>query len=193
MTDNDSAARSPGPAHRRETPNINESPRTMIFPESVSRATTSPSATHPNFTTSCNAEPLEADFLRTARLLEEWCAVTVDAVELVVTALMAGAAAGVKDTATTAVKDSYASLQNAVRRLLIRGSEADVALLETPVEHRPELVTALTAAGAADDHDVLIAAQTLLAQLGQAGKYDIQINDSQGIQVGDGNTMHLRF
>ncbi|MGW5715302.1 RIP homotypic interaction motif-containing protein [Amycolatopsis sp. NPDC003865] len=118
---------------------------------------------------------------------------TVDAVELVVTALMAGAAAGVKDTATTAVKDSYASLQNAVRRLLIRGSEADVALLETPVEHRPELVTALTAAGAADDHDVLIAAQTLLAQLGQAGKYDIQINDSQGIQVGDGNTMHLRF
>ncbi|MDQ7802659.1 hypothetical protein Q5425_02875 [Amycolatopsis sp. A133] len=118
---------------------------------------------------------------------------TVEAVELVVTALTAGAAAGMKDTATAAVRDGYVGLQTAVRRLLSRGDQADVSLLESPGEHRDELVTALTAAGAADDEDVLVAAQTLLAQVGQAEKYDVRIRDCQGVHVGEGNTMHLKF
>jgi len=128
--------------------------------------------------------------------------VAVEAVELVVSALAAGAVAGVKDTASAAVKDAYASVQNGVRRLLSRsGADEDVSVLEayaaTPDEHRDDLVAALTAAGAGDDAELVAAAQALLAAVdppgAEAGKYNVRVRDSQGVQIGDGNTMKLKF
>ncbi|MEU7788001.1 hypothetical protein [Amycolatopsis sp. NPDC049159] len=126
----------------------------------------------------------------------------VEAVELVVTALTAGAAAGMKDTATAAVKDAYAGLQNGIRRLLARDdSPGEASLLEAyaanPDEHRDELVAALTSADTASDPEVLSAARALLAELGardeRPAKFTVRVTDSQGVQVGDGNTMHVKF
>ncbi|MEV5715829.1 hypothetical protein AB0L41_18175 [Amycolatopsis mediterranei] len=126
----------------------------------------------------------------------------VEAVELVVSALTAGAVAGVKDTAGAAVKDAYASVQSGVRRLLSRNDAGeDVSLLEAyaaaPDAHRDDLVAALTAAGAGEDAQLVAAAQAVLASVDPpgmtAGKYNVRVRDSQGVQVGDGNTMKLKF
>ncbi|WP_086840624.1 RIP homotypic interaction motif-containing protein [Amycolatopsis kentuckyensis] len=126
----------------------------------------------------------------------------VEAVELVVSALTAGAVAGVKDSASAAVKDAYASVQSGVRRLLSRSGAGDgVSVLEAyaaaPDEHRDDLVAALTAAGVAEDAELVAAAQAVLAVVDPpgagAGKYDVRVRDSQGVQVGDGNTMKLKF
>jgi hypothetical protein len=128
--------------------------------------------------------------------------VAVEAVELVVSALAAGAVAGVKDTASAAVKDTYARLQSGVRRLLRRnGAGEDVSVLEAyaaaPDEHRDDLVAALTAAGAGEDAELVAAAQAVLAVVdppgSEAGKYNVRVQDSQGVQIGDGNTMKLKF
>ncbi|MEU4517376.1 hypothetical protein AB0F52_01510 [Amycolatopsis sp. NPDC024027] len=122
--------------------------------------------------------------------------------ELVVSALTAGAVAGVKDTASAAVKDAYASVQSGVRRLLSHSDAGeDVSVLEAyavaPDEYRDGLVAALSAAGAGEDAELVAAAQAVLAAVdppgAEAGKYNVQVQDSQGVQVGDGNTMKLRF
>lgn len=115
------------------------------------------------------------------------------AVELVVTALTAGAAVGMKDTAATAVKDAYTVLLSSVRRLL--DHDDDVSMLDDPERHREQLLTALTAADAVSDEEVIAAARRLLAQLDQrctpVAKYTVDNRDARGVQVGDGNTMHI--
>ncbi|MER5639415.1 hypothetical protein ABT095_20960 [Kitasatospora sp. NPDC002227] len=49
--------------------------------------------------------------------------------ELVVAALTAGASAGLTETASSAVRDAYAGLREAVRRRLARRSEDDALVL----------------------------------------------------------------
>ncbi|MEU4517380.1 hypothetical protein AB0F52_01530 [Amycolatopsis sp. NPDC024027] len=126
----------------------------------------------------------------------------VEAVELVVSALAAGAVAGVKDSASAAVKDAYASVQSGVRQLLSRNDAGEqVSLLEAyaaaPDEHRNGLAAALSAAGAGEDAELVAAAQAVLAAVDPpgttAGKYNVRVRDSKGVQVGDGNTMTLKF
>jgi hypothetical protein len=108
--------------------------------------------------------------------------VAIEAVELVVTALAAGAAAGAKDTATAAVKDAYAGLKSGVRRL---------------IGHLPddpeELAAELAAANVGDDAEVLEAARAVLREADPDGKYHVTVTDSKGVQIGDGNTMNLDF
>jgi len=104
--------------------------------------------------------------------------------ELVVTALAAGAAAGAKDTATTAVKDAYSGLKSGVRRLVGRDE-----LPEDPAE----LAEELAAANVGDDASVLEAARAVLREADPDGKYHVTVTDSKGVQIGDGNTMNLNF
>ncbi|RSM49527.1 hypothetical protein DMA12_03625 [Amycolatopsis balhimycina DSM 5908] len=112
----------------------------------------------------------------------------IEAVELVVTALAAGAAAGAKDTATAAVKDAYAGLKSGVRRLLDREELAD---------DPGELAAELAAVNVGDDAEVLEAARAVLREADpdgtRAGKYNVTVTDSKGVQIGDGNTMNLTF
>lgn len=126
----------------------------------------------------------------------------LEAVELVVTALTAGAAAGIKDTASGAVKDAYAALLKVLRKRLGRDGRRDQASVvdehaADPVGRREDLMAALVTAGVGEDEDVVAAAEELLAWVDpagtQAGKYTVEVRDSQGVQVGDGNTMNLRF
>lgn len=117
----------------------------------------------------------------------------VEAVELVVAALSAGAAAGVSSTASAAVNDAYAGLKALTLKALRRGGTANDGVLDD----RTELRAALTAAGAEDDAVLLDAARAVLALTDphgfDAGKYRIDVHDNQGVQVGDHNTMTLRL
>jgi hypothetical protein len=124
----------------------------------------------------------------------------VEAAEMVATALTAGAAAGLKETATTAVKDSYAALVSSVRQLL-KDRSGTAPVVDDPAEecdsHLDRLVTALSDAQVDTDAEVVRLARELLTQVDPAGthvgKYMVQVHDSKGMQIGDGNTMSLHF
>lgn len=117
----------------------------------------------------------------------------MDAVGLVVNALSAGVGAGVKDTASAAVRDAYAALRDLARRRLAGSRAGEVALAEhesDPVTWEVPLRKQLAAAGADSDADLLAAATALMQLLDgpgmRAGKYVIDIRGSQGVQIGDG-------
>lgn len=124
----------------------------------------------------------------------------MDPVTLIVTALAAGAALGLKDTASSAVKDAYDSLKALVKRRL--GGRRDGELILAKHEEVPEtwggpLAAELTAAGADNDADLVTAARTLMSLVdvagSQAGKYTVAVHGSQGVQIGDRNTQRNVF
>ena len=83
----------------------------------------------------------------------------MDPVTLILTALVAGAAAGMKDTASSAIKDAYNGLKGLVRRKLA-GREGGELVLDRH-EQDPQvwdkpLTQELTAAGAGDDPALVI-------------------------------------
>ena len=113
----------------------------------------------------------------------------IESVDLVVAALAAGAAAGVTDTASTAVKDAYQGLKSLTRRALRRGG-----VTEEPTAPE-ELKAALTAADAGSDVELVAAARKVLelADPEAAAKYRVDVHGNQGVQIGDGNTMTLNL
>ncbi|MEV0695688.1 hypothetical protein [Streptomyces sp. NPDC050388] len=122
-------------------------------------------------------------------------------VEVILTALAAGATAGITDTATDAVRQSYDSLRELVRRRLAgRGEEAAQVLDAEEVEPdvwQAQLGEHLIATGADRDEVVLRAAQALLTQLeqqvGPVSKYSIDAREAKGVQTGDHNTQTNTF
>jgi hypothetical protein len=124
----------------------------------------------------------------------------MDPVTVVVTALAAGAAAGAKDTASSAVRDAYNGLRELVRRRFAGRGAATVALEQhaaDPQVWEAPLRQEMAATGAADDAGVLQAAQQLLALVdavgAQAGKYQVDASQAQGVQVGDRNVQTNTF
>jgi RIP homotypic interaction motif len=128
----------------------------------------------------------------------------MDPITLIVAALVAGAAAGaldeVKDSAKAGVKAAYAKLRALAKRRVAGNQGAEAALAE--IEADPEtwkapLAAKLTQLGAADDADLVAAAKHLMELVDQAGaragKYNVTIKDSKGVQVGDGNIQVNRF
>jgi predicted trehalose synthase len=119
--------------------------------------------------------------------------VAMDPITLLVTALAAGAALGVQDTASAMVKDAYASLKALVRGRL--GGDPGAELVLTRHEQAPEiwqapLMAELARAGADGDGDLIAAAKALLdlaGEAGAAGKYSVDVRGAQGVQVGDHN------
>src|SRR5687768_12729000 len=103
----------------------------------------------------------------------------VESVDFVLAALAAGAGAGLTDTASQAVKDSYAGLKARVTKALAGRGEAVDELVGSPVEHQQELRQALVAAGADADPALVAAARTVLEtvdpQGAQAGKYVVDL------------------
>jgi hypothetical protein len=124
----------------------------------------------------------------------------MDPVTLVVAALAAGAAHGVSDTASAAVKDAYAGLKAKVRGWFGGSASREVVLAEhekSPETWQTPLTAALTESGAANDPAVIEAAQQLMALLDaagtQSGKYRVDLRGVQGVQVGDHNTQRNTF
>jgi hypothetical protein len=124
----------------------------------------------------------------------------VDPVSLIVAALIAGAAAGLKDAAGSSVKDAYTGLKALLRRYVAGDREAEKRLGE--LDRRPDtdlapLAERLQAADAARDAELTRAARALLEQADpagvRAGKYDVRISGSKGIVVGDQANVTMNF
>jgi hypothetical protein len=124
----------------------------------------------------------------------------MDPITLIVAALAAGAAAGLKDTASSAVADAYASLKALVSKRVANRPSAELALVKhetAPEIWQAPLAAELTEAGAGDEPDLVTAAQTLMRLLDEAGtragKYTVDVRGAHGVQVGDHNTQHNTF
>jgi len=124
----------------------------------------------------------------------------MDPVTLIVTALASGAGSGLKDAASSAVADAYNGLKALAARALAGRKKGELVLAEH--EQAPEvwekpLAEELRAAGAADNADLVAAAELLMSLMDAAGtaagKYRVVVQNSQGIQVGDHNTQTLNF
>jgi hypothetical protein len=118
----------------------------------------------------------------------------MDPITLIVTALAAGAALGLKDTASSAVKDAYAGLKVLVRKRLAGRPDAEVVLArheKAPETWQAPLVAELGEAGADRDRDLVAAAQALMSLVDEAGvragKYTVDVRGAQGVQIGDRN------
>ncbi|HEY3902461.1 MAG TPA: RIP homotypic interaction motif-containing protein [Streptosporangiaceae bacterium] len=124
----------------------------------------------------------------------------MDPVTLIVTALASGAGSGLTDAASSAVTDAYNGLKTLAARALAGRNKGELVLAEH--EQAPEvwdkpLAEELRAAGAADNADLLAAAELLLSLIDAAGtaagKYRVVVHNSQGVQVGDHNTQTLNL
>lgn len=118
----------------------------------------------------------------------------MDPVTLIVTALAAGAALGLKDTASSAMKDAYLALRALAGKRLAGRPNGELVMAQheqAPQTWQAPLVAELAAAGAADDADLLAAAHTLTKLAEEAGfrsvKYTVDVRGSQGVAVGDHN------
>jgi hypothetical protein len=118
----------------------------------------------------------------------------MDPITLIVTALAAGAALGVKNTASAAIKDSYTGLKALVHRRLAARPDAELVLArhqQAPETWRAPLMEELNQAGAGHDANLVAAAEALMRLVDAAGarngKYTIDARGAQGVQIGDGN------
>jgi hypothetical protein len=128
----------------------------------------------------------------------------IEPITLIVTALAAGASAGaidaLKDNAKETANTAYAKLRGLVRKRVAGRPDGELALERyeaAPQKWEAVLTDELTAAGAANDAELVTAAEALMALIDQAGaksgKYNVTIKDSKGVQVGDGNVQVNRF
>jgi hypothetical protein len=131
----------------------------------------------------------------------------MDPISLIVAALAAGVAAGAKDVAGGAIKDAYKGLKGLISRRLRTSKSPDATTVDPDTllnahEQRPEtwktpLEEALRAGGAADDPDLMAAAQRLVEmadpQGARQGKYRLDLRGAQGVQVGDHGTMTVNI
>jgi len=125
----------------------------------------------------------------------------MDPITLILTALSAGTAASIKDTASAAIKDSYNGLKTLILRKFAAISTAEVALKE--YEKKPDvwkapLEEAFRETGIDQDQEIIAAAQRLmmLVQPQQAamGKYNVQITGNvQGFSQGDHQQVTMNF
>jgi hypothetical protein len=124
----------------------------------------------------------------------------MDPISLIMGALAAGTASGLKDTTAGAVKDTYVGLRDLVRRRFAGRRIAETALAEhekTPQVWAAPLSAELEAAGADTDPQIIAAAQRVMALIDEAGsasgKYLVDLRGAQGVQVGDHNTQRNKF
>ncbi|MFE1881929.1 hypothetical protein [Streptomyces diastatochromogenes] len=114
-------------------------------------------------------------------------------IELVVAALGAGAAAGLSDSASSAVRDAYESLRVAVQRRLDSREAQDIELPvmggESEIDDE-SLREALARSGADQDRQVCSAAEAFLRELNSSGPRaeigTVHVHDSQGVHAGQG-------
>ncbi len=109
----------------------------------------------------------------------------MDPVTLIVTALVAGAAAGGQDAVTSLVKDVYGGLKALVLRKVSTveaGATAVEQHAKNPQVWEGPVKEAITASGADRDEEILAAARRLLEAAdpagAQAGKYAVTITAS---------------
>lgn len=124
----------------------------------------------------------------------------MEPVSLIVTALTAGAAVALKDTASQAVKDAYGGLKTLIQKRFAGQPEAEMALAQ--IEKKPEvwaapLQDALAESGLDKDEEILKQAQQVLKlvqpQQASQGKYNINIGQAKGTVIGDNANVTQTF
>jgi hypothetical protein len=122
----------------------------------------------------------------------------VDPITVVISALAAGAAAALNETAGQVVRDAYSSLRSLLKRKLGGAPGAD-AILDRH-EAKPKawgdaVATILEETDAADDEEIQAAAKRLLEltdPIGSAaGKYNIVVKGGQVGVIGDHGTAYM--
>jgi hypothetical protein len=125
----------------------------------------------------------------------------MDPVTLILTALTAGAAASVKDTASAAIKDSYTGLKALIQRKFEGKPKAQAALIdyeEDPETYEKPLKKALIEIQLDQERDILEAAQNVMnfvqPQQAAMGKFAIQnTGNVQGQVIGDNANVTQHF
>ncbi|WP_181719595.1 hypothetical protein [Nocardia gipuzkoensis] len=121
----------------------------------------------------------------------------MDPITVIVTALVAGAAAGGSDAAAAAVRDAY----TAIRNRLSQAGHDTASIIEANETAPGENVAAIEAAvrrnGLGDDRDTADAAQRLLAHLPteriDQARSLIDLSHARGVQLGDHNIQNNKF
>ncbi len=121
----------------------------------------------------------------------------MDPVTLVVTALASGAGAAVKDETSSAIKGVYEALMAKVRRRLSSKTDAEVVLDGQSAAPAVWQWLSTELADIEISPDLVATAQALMYLVdgagSHAGKYAVDAQGSQGIQVGDYNVQHNTF
>ncbi|POM27078.1 hypothetical protein BTM25_14870 [Actinomadura rubteroloni] len=124
----------------------------------------------------------------------------MDPVTIIVAALTAGATAGLKDTAASAVTDSYAKLKDLVGVRLSGAKTGEIVLSEhesDPGTWAVPLTKVLLESGADTDPAVLDAARHLLALVGEDAapgvKYKVDVSGARVVYVGDHGHQDIRL
>lgn len=121
----------------------------------------------------------------------------MDPVALVVASLAGGVGAGLKDSASAAVKDAYGALKSALADRFRGKPGAQIALTEhetTPEAWTAPLTQYVTEVGV--DEELLRLAQRLQEAVQESGgPMVVQVNAEtvQGQQIGTGNTQNNTF
>jgi hypothetical protein len=118
----------------------------------------------------------------------------LDSGSVILAALTSGAARGVAESASDAIKDAYNRLKQLIAAQFANDETARVALaehVEDPETWHAPLAKALNTSGASANPTIIDAAQQLMALLdgagSRAGKYSVDIRGARGVQVGDRN------
>jgi hypothetical protein len=125
----------------------------------------------------------------------------MDPLTLILTALVTGATASLKDTAGDAIKDAYNGLKTLIQRKFMGKPTAEMALTEhekKPDVWKAPLEEGLKETGTDQDQEVIAAAQKLMTlvqpQQAAMGKYNVQITgDVQGFAQGDNQQVTMNF
>jgi hypothetical protein len=125
----------------------------------------------------------------------------MDQVSLILAALASGAAAGLKDSASLALKDSYNGLKALIQSKFAGKPESETALslyVDDPFKYEKPLREALAEVQIEHDQTVIEAAQRLLtltqSQQSSTGKYNTQITGNiQGYAQGDYQRVDMHF
>jgi hypothetical protein len=120
----------------------------------------------------------------------------MEPISLILAALLAGVAKGAGQAATNAVQDAYTGLRDALKRRLAGKPAAQDAVdeyVKDPEAWRGNLEVHLKQAKADQDQAILDAAASVMRLADPAGKYNVNVTGSQGVQVGDRNEQHNVF
>ena len=124
----------------------------------------------------------------------------MDPVGLITSALTAGAVAALQETVGTAIKDAYQGLVSLLQKKSSKDPKAKTVLeghAKDPNTWQKPLEKSIQESGAAEDKEILLAAQKLI-ELMQSEKslpkYDVKIEgDVQGFVQGDNAKVTMNF
>lgn len=121
---------------------------------------------------------------------------------LIVTAVVAGLAAGAGDVAKAGIKDVYDLFMTKLKNKVTEHEDAQTALANVAKKPDSEarqavLKEELSAINAGQDEELLNSAQEVMKKLdekgAQSGKYNITISGGQGVVIGDGAQVTQHF